>query len=299
MGRGWRWHFVALATTWGCSFWWIHVSLTWLQPMGVAFMRLSLGAATMLLISWRRGVHLVRDPKVLVHVAVVALTLSSLPFALFSYGQRDVNSILAAIINATTPIAAMAIGFLVSPADRPSRRQLVGLAVGFVGVLTVLGVWRTVPRSTVHGVLLCVLAVSCYGVSYPWARRHISGLGIAPTALATSQTIIGTALLLPVVLVTGIRDADPATSATPGTLVALCALGASSTGLAYILNYTIIERAGATVASSVTYLTPAVAAVVGSLFLDERVTWNNVVGTVVILTGVHLTRPPAASDTGA
>lgn len=297
--RRWRWHFIALASTWGCSFWWIHISLTWLQPMGVAFMRLLLGALTLLVITRRARIPLIRDARTIGHVAVVSLTLSSLPFALFSYGQREVSSILAAIINATTPLSAMVFGFLVIPAERPNRRQLAGLAVGFVGVMVVLGVWDSIPSSTLHGVVLCVLAITSYGISYPYARRHISPMGLAPTSLAVTQTLVGTALLLPVVLVTGLRA--PGSSGPPdlGAWAALIALGSMSTGVAYILNYTVIERAGATVASSVTYVTPAVAVVVGSLFLGESVTWHNLVGTAIILTGVSLTRPPTAIRPGA
>jgi len=296
--KPWRWHFAALAATWGCSFWWIHVSLTWLQPIGVAFMRLLLGALTLLVITRRAGIPIIRDPRTIAHVTVVSLTLSSLPFALFSYGQREVSSILAAIINATTPLSAMVIGFLVMPSERPVRRQLLGLAIGFLGVMVVLGIWDSVPSSTVRGVVLCVLAITCYGVSYPYARRHISVLGLPPTSLAVTQTLVGTALLLPVVAVMGIRDDVPGTGPDVGALVALLALGAMSTGVAYILNYTVIERAGATVASSVTYVTPAVAVVVGSLFLGESVSWNNFVGTAIILTGVYLTRPPATRGAG-
>lgn len=291
--KPWRWHFAALATTWGCSFWWIHISLAWLHPVGVAFMRLLLGAVTLLLIARRARLPLIRDLRIIGHVAVVALTLSSLPFALFAYGQREVSSILAAIINATTPLSAMIIGFVVMPSERPGRRQLAGLAVGFAGVMIVLGVWDTVPSSTVHGVVLCVLAITSYGVSYPYARRHLSPLGLPPTSLAVTQTLVGTALLLPVVLVTGLRADGTASGPDLGAVVALLALGAMSTGVAYILNYTVIERAGATVASSVTYLTPAVAVVVGTLFLGETATWHNLVGTAVILAGVALARPPA------
>lgn len=296
--KSWRWHFAALATTWGCSFWWIHISLEWLQPIGVAFMRLLLGAITLLIIARQARVPLIRDVRTIGHVAVVSLTLSSLPFTLFSYGQREVSSILAAIINATTPLSAMVFGFLLIPAERPDRRQLFGLAVGFAGVMVVLGVWDAVPSSTLHGVVLCVLAITSYGISYPYARRHISPLGLAPTSLAVTQTLVGTALLLPVVLATGLRSAGPGDSPGIGAWAALIALGSMSTGVAYILNYTVIERAGATVASSVTYVTPAVAVVVGTLFLGESVTWHNVVGTAIILSGVYLTRPPVRSAVG-
>lgn len=294
--KPWKWHFVALAATWGCSFWWIQISLEWLQPIGVAFMRLLIGAVALAVLAGRTRTPLIRDWRTIGHVTVVALTLSSLPFALFSYGQRDVSSILAAIINATTPLTAMMFGFVIIPRERPTARQLTGIALGFVGVMVVLGVWSPIPDSTLHGVLLCLLAITSYGISYPYARRFIAGRGVAPTSLAVTQTIVGTVLLLPVVSITGLRSDVSTTGPGPGAVLALLALGASSTGLAYILNYTVIERAGATVASSVTYLTPAVAVAVGSAFLGETVTWHNLVGTAVILTGVYLTRPPVRQD---
>lgn len=106
-------------------------------------------------------------------------------------------------------------------------------------------------------------------------------------ALATGQTGLATLMLLPVVLLTGIRPTGPVTLEV---VLAMVSLGALGSGIAYVLNFHVVARAGATTASSVTYLTPLVATVVGVTFLGEHVTWNEPVGAVVVLVGVAVSQ---------
>jgi len=285
----WRPQFVLLSVTWGCSFWWVRVSLAWLSPIGVAFSRLVLGAAVLTVASVVSGAPPVRATQPLRHVAVIALLLNALPFSLFAFGQRSVSSVTAGVVNATTPLLALVFGYLVLPEERPTRRQITGLLVGFLGVMAVLGVWRAAPAGTWTGTLLCVLAVCCYGVAFPYARRHVSSLGIRPLSLATAQVTIGAMMLAPAVALSGLRN-DAAITPDAGQVGAIVVLGCLGSGLAYVLNFSIIERAGATTASAVTYITPAVAITVGVAFLDETLHWNQVVGAAVIIAGVTMTR---------
>ena len=133
--------------------------------------------------------------------------------------------------------------------------------------------------------LACVGAITCYGLGFPYTRRFLSGTGYPPVALAAGQLGIAAVVMTPVLLVTGVA---PVGEVTRWVVVAVLALGVLSSGVAFILNFRVIARAGTTTASSVTYLTPVVAAVVGVLFLGEAVTWNQPVGAVVVLLGVAI-----------
>jgi drug/metabolite transporter (DMT)-like permease len=134
------------------------------------------------------------------------------------------------------------------------------------------------------GQVACLLAAASYGVAYVYMRRFLTGRGLPPLALAASQLTVATVLL---------ALAAPVVARTPITLTgdvvaSILALGALGTGVAYLLNYRLIADEGATAASTVTYLLPIVAVLLGILALGEPLTWNVVVGTAVILAGVAL-----------
>lgn len=282
---GWLGSYAALAVMWGCSFAFIAVALGALTPVQVAWWRGLVGAATLLVIAAVTRTPLPRDPRTLGHLAVLALLVNVVPFTLFPLGQQTVSSVLAGIINAATPLTTLAWVALLFRSERPGRARTAGLVLGFVGLLVVMGVWRGLGSGQLGGVLACLGAITCYGLAFPYTRRFLSGTPYPPVALATGQVGIAALVLTPVLLVTG---PAPAGEVTPWVVVAVLALGVLSSGVAFILNFRVIARAGATTASSVTYLTPVVAAVVGVLFLGDHVTWNQPVGAVVVLVGVAI-----------
>jgi drug/metabolite transporter (DMT)-like permease len=216
------------------------------------------------------------------HLAVLAALLNSVPFTLFAYGETHVSSILVGIINAATPLATLAVTLAAFREEPVDARRVAGLLIGFAGVLVVLGVWSGVPGGEAVGALACLAAICCYGVAYPYARRHLTGIGRPPLALAAGQVLLGTALLLPVLPLSWGGG-----GAVDGQVVAaMLALGVLGSGVAYILNFHIVEAAGATTASTVTYVIPLVAVVAGVAFLGESLTWYEPVGGLVVLLGV-------------
>jgi len=196
-----------------------------------------------------------------------------------------VSSVLAGIINAATPLATLLVVLVALPEEKPTRQRITGLLLGFCGILVVLGVWRGFPSGKLGGIAACLLAVGCYGLAFPYSRRYLTGLQEGPVALATGQVACATAMMLPLLLVTGVQ---PEATVTGRIVAAMLALGVFSSGLAYVLNFRIVAAAGATTASSVTYLTPLVAAVVGVSLLGEHLTWNQPAGALVVLTGVAI-----------
>jgi drug/metabolite transporter (DMT)-like permease len=282
----WQISFVLLAATWGCSFWWIKLELEYLSPIEVAFTRLSLGTLALLITCGITKTPLPRRRSTWRHLAVVAILLCSVPFALFAYGETHVSSILAGLINAMTPLATLAVLLIAFPEEKPTRQRIIGLVLGFLGVLVVLGVWEGLRAGQLFGTLACVGAVCCYGVAFPYARRHLSRDPEATLAKATGQVVLGAAFLIPALIISEIVAPTHRGHLGLGTVAGMLALGVVSTGFAYVLNLQVIDAAGSSTASGVTYLSPIAVVIVGMVFLGEHLLWYEPVGAVVILLGV-------------
>ena len=283
--RWWRWEFsfFALAAVWGCSFWWIKLGLHAVSFVDVALLRLAFGALTLLAVSAATGIRPPLRARTWGHLFVLALLFCSVPFTLFSYGETHISAVLAGLINALTPLTTVAASIVVFRSQRPRPRVVGGLALGLIGVLVVLGVWNGLGGGQLAGSLACVGAVTCYGIGFPYSARYITGRDGAepPLALATGQVVCGALqLLVPALVVGQIRAHPPATS-----FLALAALGALGTGIAYMMNFDVIRNAPPAVASTVTYIVPIYAVIVGAAFLGEAVHWYEPVGAALILLG--------------
>jgi len=282
----WPASFLLLGAIWGCSFWWIKLGLRAVSPVDVAFLRLFAGASALLIIATLTRTPLPRQLTTWRHLFVFSLLVNSVPFTLFAYGETHISSVLAGLINSLTPLATLGAVLVLFRQQRASRNILIGLFIGFAGVLVVIGVWHGFGKGQLLGVGACVVAVLCYGVGFPYARRHLGSLDNPPVALATGQVLCGALQLLPFALLFGHVHRHPPASSVFGLL----ALGVLGTGIAYILNFHVITSAPATVASSVTYLTPVFAVIVGVAFLHEGLTWNEPIGALLILTGAAITQ---------
>lgn len=251
-GRSWLLSFLALALFWGCSFAFIRLGLRALSPVQVVFWRLLLGLAALAVVSVASRTALPRSRRTWGHLAVLAVLLNAAPFTLFAIGQQTVSSVLAGIITATTPLATLLVVLVALPQEKPTRQRVAGLLLGFAGILVVLGVWRGFPGGELRGIVRCLLAVGCYGMAFPYSRRYLTGLPEGPVALATGQVACATALMLPLLLITGVHPQHPVSGRV---VAAMLALGVLSSGVAYVLNFQVVAAAGASTASSVTYLT--------------------------------------------
>jgi drug/metabolite transporter (DMT)-like permease len=166
------------------------------------------------------------------------------------------------------------------PAGR-ARALLAGLLVGFAGVVVVLGPWRAAGGAELAGQLMCLGATLGYGLAFPYLRRTLSGRSESALSLSAGQLLCATGLLAVVAPFAG----GP-TGSGLDTVGAMLGLGVLGTGLAYVLNFTIIRRAGATIASTVTYVIPLFSTALGIVVLGERPTWNEALGALVVLAGV-------------
>lgn len=279
--------YVLLALTWGSSFFLVSVGLQGLSPTQVVVARLLAGAVTLVLMSLITRQQLPRGLKVWGHLFVVAMLLCAVPFLLFAWAQQYVPSSVASIINATTPLMTMLIALIALPAERPTLFRIAGLVVGFAGVILVLAPWNgSLTGGSPLGALACLGATACYGAAFVWLRKFVTPLGLPAIPVATAQ--VGLAAVVMLVLAPFIAT-QPMHLTLP-VILSMLALGVLGTGLAYAWNTNIVNRWGATPASTVTYLTPVVGIALGTLILGEQLTWTQPVGAVVVIAGILISR---------
>jgi drug/metabolite transporter (DMT)-like permease len=275
---------VALGIAWGCSFLFIKLSLGFLTPFGVAFGRCFLGALTLLITMRVMSQVLPRSRVVWLHLWVIALGMNVIPGVLFAVAETRTTSILAGIVNALTPLTTLFFMLAVFRDEPLHRRQVTGLGVGLVGVLVVLGVWHGLGKNPWWAVAALLVSVVLYGVTFPYTRRYVLPLGLTPVSLASAQLVLASITLLPTFVIDGSNGHAISAKALFGVL----ALGVVGSGFAYMWNFRIIAGAGSSIASTVTFLTPVVAVVVGIIFLHESLTWYEPVGGALVLLGAAI-----------
>jgi drug/metabolite transporter (DMT)-like permease len=258
--------------------------LEFLTPIGVAFGRVSLGAITLLLWARFKGIALPKGRVMWFHLWIVALLLNVIPGYLFAVAETEVTSILAGIINAVTPLMTLLAIMVAFREEKPKSFQVIGLLTGFLGVLTVLGAWQGLGDNPAGAVIALLCAVACYGVSFPYSRKFVLPKKIQAESLAAGQLTMGAFTLLPMYLVDGVAKDNYQL----GPVLAMLTLGILGSGFAYIWNFKIMEAAGSAIASTVTYVTPVVAVIVGIMFLGEGITWYEPVGGLIVLLGAAI-----------
>lgn len=277
--------YVALAVIWGFSFFFIKVGLESFTPAGVAFVRVALGAVTLVVLAvtmripfpprWSWG-----------YLFVTSVIWVSVPWLLFSFAETQVTSALAGIINGVTPLMVLLVILLAFPEERPTAARIVGLALGFAGIVIVVGPGAV--GGSPLGVLALLGAITCYGIAFPFARRYLTGPTarepLSPVAQALGLMLGGLIVTAPVALVAGVTHGDVELA----PFASMVALGVLGSGIAYVLSFRIVTRADATTASTVTYAITLVAVVAGAVLLAEPLSWNQAVGGLLALAGAAL-----------
>lgn len=276
-----------LALFWGSGFLWIKVALRGLSPTQILFVRLALGAAILVAILYARGERLPGDRRTWLHLTIAAVFGNVIPYLLFALAERDVDSSVAGMMNATTPLWTVVITALAGQGKRLSGGQVTGLMLGAVGTVLIFAPWNSGSQFTSWGALASLFAAFNYGVSFVYMGHFLAGRGVSSVALSAGQLLSASGIaLLALPLFGGLTAPQWRADAVASVVI----LGVLGTGLAYALNYRIIADDGAVAASVVTYLLPVVAVVLGALVLDEALTAHAVIGVVVVIAGVAAAR---------
>ncbi|WP_251092517.1 DMT family transporter [Streptomyces sp. Caat 7-52] len=282
----WRLRFGALSLIWGFSFLLIKVGTEGYAPFQVTLGRLVFGTAVLMAAMAVKRERLPREARLWGHMAVAAFLLNALPFSLFAYSELTIPSTLAGICNATSPLWGMLLSLVALSEDRPTRVRVAGLALGFLGVLTVLGVWQGFHGLDATGTAMALLASLSYPVGWIYVRRTLAGTGNSHLAMTGGQLLLATVQLA---VVTPLFTSVPEHFAFV-PLLAVAALGALGTGLAVLIQYGLVAEVGPTTAQMVTYFIPVIATAAGVAILGESLRWTTPVGALIVIAGAALTQ---------
>ncbi|GGJ94816.1 multidrug transporter [Pilimelia anulata] len=277
---------LGLSLLWGAGFLWIKLALRGFSPVQIVFVRLLVGAVILGVVALAARQRFPRDRRTWGHLAVAALVANAVPYVLFGIGERTVGSNVAGLINATTPLWTLLFAFAAGTDRSAGPARVGGFALGFAGTVVMFAPWKHAGEFAGPGGLAILAAALCYGISYVYMARYLTGRGLPPLVLAAGQLLAGSALLALALPVAGL---DPPTWRADAVLSLAC-LGVLGTAAAYVLNYRIIAAEGPAVASTVTYLLPVVAVGLGWLVLGETLTPSALAGIALVLAGVALTR---------
>lgn len=275
---------IVLSVLWGGSFFFVGVAVDALPLLTIVILRVGLAAIALNVVVIALGQRLPMEPRVWWAFIGMGLLNNMVPFTLIVWGQSHIASGLASILNAATPLFAVVVAHLLTSDERLTARRVIGVVLGFVGVVIVIG------PSVLSGLgvnVLAQLAVLGAALSYALAGvfgRRFARWGITPLVAATGQVSASTVLLLPLALWVD----RPWLLAAPGIEIwgAIVGLALLSTALAYILYFRILATSGATNILLVTFLIPVSAILLGALILGEQLAVSHFVGIGVIGLGL-------------
>lgn len=275
-----------LALIWGSAFLWIKLADRGFSPVEVTLARLATGAAVLFAVMLVRRDKIPRSPRLWASIVIAALFANAVPYLLFAVAERDVSSSTAGVINATTPLWTVMLAVAVRHQKTATRWQAAGLVIGFAGTVLIFTPWHTASELLSAGGLECLAASVSYAVSYIYMDRFLARRGVGAIVLSACQLTAAAVMLAIALGITGVQTPRVTTE----SVAAIAVLGIIGTGFAYVLNYQIIASDGATVASTVTYLLPVVAIVLGLLVLSETITATMLGGIALVLAGTALIR---------
>jgi drug/metabolite transporter (DMT)-like permease len=277
--RGWV-VFAALGIIWGVPYFFIKVSVQELSPVVVAFGRVTLGALVLLPIAWRRGAL---RPLGRHKAAILAFALAefAIPFSAISFGERWISSSVTGILIAMVPLSIALIQRFFGVHERLGGWRILGLGLGFIGVAALLGFGAIEDPRGWAGVACMLVSTLGYAIGPLIIQRHLSELD-AVGPLAASLAVASMILLIPAVL------SWPAQLPSVPVLASMAMLGLVCTAVAMLLMFYLVSHAGASRATVITYINPAVAALLGVFLLHEKLGLGGCLAFVLILLGSWL-----------
>jgi drug/metabolite transporter (DMT)-like permease len=277
--------FFALGLMWGSSYLFIKIGVETLPTFTLVAFRLGIGLAFLALVVAVAREQLPREPKMYGHLLVMSVVNIALPFALITTAEQSVDSALAAILNGAVPLFVIVIAALFLHDEPITVNRLVGLAVGYAGVVLLVArsLGASGVESSIGGELALLGSTASYGIGAVYARRNVRGL--RPMIPALFQ--VGFAFVITSVIALVIERPFEV-EWTDRSLFAIVWLGLLGSGVAYLVFFRLLQSWGATRTSLVAYLLPIVGIVAGALVLDEVVDAGVLAGTALIIGGVAL-----------
>jgi len=274
---------LSLVALWGTSFMVIAITVQTIDPISTAFFRLVLGALILTLVVFAKGQTLPINLKVWAAFFVMGIVGNALPFFLISWGQQTVNSGVAGIIMAIMPLMTMLFAHYFVEDEKLNRYKLIGFILGITGVTVLLGPVFVGGSRALLGSIAIFVAATSYAANAVLVRRLPR---FSPLVGGCGVLIAASIILLPFWWI----FAPETSEASQASMISVIWLGIGPTGIATIILFAVIGRAGPTFLSTINYLIPVVAFFCGTWLLSEPVNWHHYVALATILSGIALTR---------
>ncbi len=285
--------FWALGLIWGSSFLLIRVGVEELSPFQVVFIRTGIAALGLNALLFLRGKHLPFNFRALVPLIIIGIGNTTIPFSLITWGETNITSGLAAMLQSTASLFTLVLAHFFFVDERITLQKIVGLSVGFLGVIVLASRSMTggeidVPQ--LLGSLAIVLASLFYANFTIYSRKQIQNRyePIMVSTGAMTFAAISSGILMVIAPLLGGQPATPLNTVTTNVLGAIVLLGFTNTFIAYIIYYWIVRELGAARASMVTYVVPGVGLTLGALVLHEVIDWRILVGALLIFCGIAI-----------
>ncbi|MEQ5777883.1 DMT family transporter [Thalassospira sp. NFXS8] len=287
---------LVLSLLWGGSFFFTEIALQDLPPFTLVLARVALASVILWLVIIIRHIRLPQSRAIWGSFLIMGLLNNLLPFSLIVWSQTYIAGGLAAILNATTPLFTLLIAHIATDNEKLTRRKVVGVITGFIGVLIVTGIpsftalapetHTTTENSlslTAIAPFAVLIAAISYGCASVFGRRFKN---TPPIVTAAGQTTASSLMLLPLVVLIDAPWTLP--FPTLPTWLAVAGIASISTALAYILYFKLLARAGASNLVLVTFLIPISAIFLGFFFLNEALARDDIVGMLTIGLGLAI-----------
>lgn len=273
-------YYIAVSALWGIPYLFVSIAVKELSVPVIVFTRVFIGALILIPLALRSGV--LRVPRSSYkYIALYAIFEMFIPWTLISDGQKKVSSGLAGLLIATVPIWANLLAALAGDRSVRHPRQVLGIFIGFLGVVALVGVDTFMDSHDFVAMLKILFSAFSYAFATFMAARHLSGVsGVSVNGLAMALTAV-------VFFIPAMRSL-PTETPSPRALLSLLALGLLCTALAFYFFFTLLHLIGAPKASTVTYPNTAIAIALGVILLHEPVTIGMLVGFPMVLLGSYL-----------
>ena len=286
--------FLLLGSIWGSSFLWIKIAVADVSPATLAAFRLLFGLIGLLIVARVTGQRFTTLRSHWRAYLFMGFFNTAFPFILINWAETRIDSALAAILNATTPLFAFIIAHFWQADEKMTPTRSAGLIIGFIGVVVLVS--RELGPQGVHGNIwgqvAMLVAAASYAVTANYSRRHLRGH--SPLVQATMVVLFADAIAWIVALGTD-RPFGPPSSAL--TWFALTWLGLLGSCVAYLLYFYLLNTVGAGRSSLVTYIFPVIGLLLGIIFLNEVADWHLIVGSALVVGGIAVINRPAGGRT--
>ncbi|HGH5989487.1 DMT family transporter [Morganella morganii] len=283
--------FAFLGIIWGTNFIFMRQASEWISPVQIVFLRVLCGFVPIAVMAWMQKAVRREHLKYTGHFLVMALLATVIYYWAFASGTSLLLSGVSGVLSGAIPLFSFIVAAIFLRQEKITVMRLCGLMLGFAGVILIAKPWQISGESiSLAGVGYMILGSLSVGISFVYAKKFLADKQIAPLALTTYQIGLALLILACITPFTGITAIAQDSTASLGLIIGLGLLG---TGVAYLTYYYLILNLGAVVASSVTYIPPVVALLVGFLAANEQLGVTEILSMVLIMSGVFLLQRPS------